>query len=80
MNIFNLALPFYFQIDVGNKKNNDTEYVVLDEPLETRAIRIQLQSGSNVKCLRLELYGCKEKRRRLEYQSKTLLLQLTLLF
>jgi len=53
-----------------NKKNNDSEYLVLETPIDSRSIRIQPQSGSNVKCLRLELYGCKEKKRHLEYESR----------
>ncbi|XP_066912509.1 discoidin domain-containing receptor 2-like isoform X2 [Clytia hemisphaerica] len=55
------------EIDVGNKKYSEMEYVVLDQPITARTIRIMLQSGSNVKCLRAELYGCGSYRRNIEY-------------
>ena len=55
-----------------------TQYLILDPPIETQVLRISLQSGSNVKCLRAELYGCGYNKRTLEYYR--MLLSLLLLF
>ena len=55
-----------------------TQYLILDPPIETQVLRISLQSGSNVKCLRAELYGCGYNKRTLEYYR--MLLSFLLLF
>ena len=54
-----------------NKKGDDIEYLVFKPPLYADKIKVFMMQSSNVKCIRLELFGCSNNWTQKEYQSKS---------
>ncbi|XP_047134666.1 discoidin domain-containing receptor 2 isoform X1 [Hydra vulgaris] len=45
-------------IHVQQSVNDDYQYLILDGSIFTRKIKVYLLTDANIKCLRMELYGC----------------------